>query len=193
MNTRTTVILLTLSLIPGLALAQGAGNDNGNNDNGVPFGAFNPKLIGVHRGTRELTFSGDGTADSSFKNSDLGLSIGYGWYSSESLEFSIRQALNFAGVDGHNIWKGSTEAAMDYHWTGGRWRPFAGALVGFVFGDGVNDTGIIGPEIGIKYYIRPNAFFYGREEYQVLFDSGGDNNNFKNGSFVHALGIGLNF
>lgn len=183
MNRR--IALALLAFAPGLALAQG-------NETNTDFGTLNPNLIDVHRGTRELTFAGAGNASSDWDNNTLGLDINYGWYSSPNLEFSGRQSVNFADVSGNSLWNGSTRVAMDYHWTGGRWRPFAGAEVGFIYGDGVNDTGIIGPEIGIKYYLKPDTFVFWREEYQVLFDSGDDNNKISNGTFVHTFGIGTN-
>lgn len=183
MNKGIAVALLTL--VPGLALAQGNEGDNSG------FNTLNPKLIDVHRGTRELSFAGAGNASSDFDNNTLGLDLSYGWYSSPNLEWSARQSLNFADVGGESLWNGSTRVAMDYHWTGGRVRPFAGAEAGFIYGDGVNDTGIIGPEAGIKYYLKPDTFLFWREEYQVLLDSGGDNNDrFSNGTFVHTFGIG---
>jgi hypothetical protein len=186
MNKGIAVALLTL--VPGLALAQG------NENTSTGFSTLNPDLVDLHRGSKELTFSGAGTADNSFDNNTLGLSIGYGWYSSPNLEFSARQNVNFADVGGDSLWNGSTRVAMDYHWTGGSWRPFAGAELGFIYGDGVNDTGIIGPEIGIKYYLKKDTFLYWLEEYQVLFDSGDDSdNNISDGTFVHTFGIGTNF
>lgn len=174
-----------LTLVPGLALAQG--NESAN----AGFDTLDPHLIGVHRGTRELTFAGAGNASSDFDNNTLGLDISYGWFSNPNLEFSGRQSVNFADVGGENAWNGSTRVAMDYHWTGGRWRPFAGVEAGFVYGDGVSESGIIGPEAGIKYYLKPDTFVFWREEYQVFMHSS-QNDKFSNGSFIHTFGIGTN-
>ena len=45
---------------------------------------------------------------------------------------------------------GSTRVAVDYNFDMGRWVPYIGANLGYVYGD-VNDTWIAGPEGGVKF------------------------------------------
>src|SRR3569832_2302217 len=91
-------------------------------------------------------------------------------------------------------WNGSTRLAVDYHWNFDRWRPLVGLNLGAINGNNVSDTGIAGPEVGIKYYAKPDTFIYFLEEYQFYFKVSSDvNDNFDNGSFAHIFGVGFNF
>lgn len=155
----------------------------------VDMGDFGPRA-----GDHEFTLSGAGTSNKDFDRGSLGLSLSYGRYITDNWQWAIRQGVNFADLANDNMWNGSTRLAADYHWNLGKWRPLAGLQVGYVYGDGVNDTGVIGPEIGIKYYAKPDTFVYFLEEYQFFFKDAEDiNDNFDNGAFVHTLGIGYNF
>ena len=73
-----------------------------------------------------------------------------------------------------------------------RWQPFVGANIGYVYGDGVNDTGEAAPEAGVKYFVNSTTFIYGQIEYQFFFDSSDDvDDAFDDGQFVYSLGIGF--
>lgn len=179
MKTFVAIGLLAATL-PGLALAQGSG-------------AFGPQ-----RGDREFTLSGTGTSDKDFDNSSIGISADLGWYLSDPLVVGIRQSLSFADIEGQDLsddyWAGSTRGYVDWHFGQGQFRPFVGASLGAIYGDGVNDTGVAGAEVGLKYYPLPKTFIVARAEYQFLFDSSDSaQDNFDDGAWNYVLGMGYHF
>ena len=153
-------------------------------------------LYGPSEGSHEFQLSGTGTSDRGIDNGSFGITGTYGWYMSRDLELAVRQSVNWASIDnGSDRINGSTRGALDYHFNvTDRFRPFVGASVGAIYGDAVHDTGIIGPEAGVKYYLNPTTFIVGQMEYQYMFDDGDEiDNNFDNGAFAYTLGLGLNF
>jgi len=150
--------------------------------------------FGPAKGDREFTLSGAGTSNKDFDRGSLGLAASFGWYLTDNMEVSIRQGVNYADLANDNMWNGSTRIAADYHWDLGKWRPLVGLQIGGIYGDGVSDTGIAGPEVGIKYYAKPDTFVYFQEEYQFFFKQADEiNDNFDDGAFVHTFGVGFNF
>lgn len=151
---------------------------------------------GPVEGSNEFTLSGTGTNDKNFDTGGFGVSGSYGWYMNRNVELAIRQSVNWTAVDNaSDRINGSTRGAADYHFDAtDRFRPFVGASVGVIYGDGVHDTGTIGPEVGMKYYLNPTTFLVAQGEYQFFFDSGDDiDNNIDDGSFAYSVGLGLNF
>jgi hypothetical protein len=59
--------------------------------------------------------------------------------------------------------------------------------VGYEHGDGVNESFIGGPEVGLPFYLRPKIFIEPRIEYLIPFDDvdGAD--------IVYSFGIGFIF
>lgn len=176
MKTKLALATALIALMPAAAWAQST-------------------FIGPQAGSSEFTLSGNGTSDKDFDNNNLGASASYGWYLSENLLIAARQSLNWVDLsNGGDAWNGSTRVAIDYHFDLGRLRPFVGVNAGFVYGDNVNDSAVAGPEAGIKFYLNPTTFLLAQVEYQYYFDDGsGVTDNFSEGSFVHTIGIGLNF
>ena len=164
----------------------------------VPLSAFAADMnnggFGPAKGDREFTLSGAGTSNKDFDRGSLGLAASFGWYLTDNWEVAIRQGVNYAKLTNDNMWNGSTRVAADYHWDLGKWRPLVGLQIGGIYGDGVQDSGIAGPEVGIKYYAKPDTFVYFQEEYQVFFKQAKEiNDNFDKGAFVHTFGVGFNF
>jgi len=153
---------------------------------------------GPEAGDREFTLSGTGASDKDFDNSSVGVSADLGWFLSEPLSVGVRQSINYADIQGESasddFWNGSTRGYVDWHFGDGRARPFIGASLGAIYGDGVEDTGVAGLEVGLKYYVLPKTFILGRAEYQFLFEDSDDaENNFNDGSWAYLLGLGFNF
>jgi hypothetical protein len=187
-----------LSLAPGLALAQSSGNAADNTqqqaqaryDRGDPDRPF----IGPVAGTQEITLSGTGTNDRHFHDGSFGITGSYGYYVTSGIEVGFRQTLDWANVGDSDTVNGISRVALDYHFNLGRFRPFIGVNIGAVYGKGVHDTGIVGPELGLKYFVNDTTFVLAQSEYQYFFDSGNSlTDNFDNGSFVHTLGLGFTF
>ena len=152
-------------------------------------GSFGPKT-----GDREFTIAGSGTNDKDFDHGSWGLSASFGQYVTDNWAWVIRQSVNYADTATNDDWILSTRVGVDYHFDAGNWRPFIGANIGYIYGDGVDNTGIASPELGVKYYVKPETFIYLQTEYQFFFESADDiSDNFDDGAFQHTVGIGFNF
>jgi hypothetical protein len=193
---RLLIAVSMLSFAPAIALAQSAdGNagsqqaqaqNRGDSDN-APF-------RGPVAGTKEMTLSGTGTNDRHFHDGSFGITGSFGYYFNKNVEVGLRQTVSWANVGSQDSVNGSSRVALDYQFDLGRWRPFVGANIGAIYGKGVNDTGIVGPEVGLKYFVNNTTFIVAQSEYQYHFDSGGElSDNFDHGSFVHTLGMGVDF
>jgi len=149
-------------------------------------------------GDREFSLSGTGTSDKDFDNSSFGVSGDIGWYTSSNLSLGIRQSVSYADIKGEDatddFWNGSTRGYANYHFGGGNARPFVGASLGGVYGDGVNEGGFAGLELGLKYYVLESTYILGRAEYQFFFDSGDEAEDaFDDGAWAYVIGVGFNF
>ena len=171
------IIAAMLAILPGLSFAQ---------------------TVGPEAGDREFTLSGTGSSDKDFDNSSFGISADLGWYRTDQFVWGIRQSLNFTDIQGEDIsddfWNGSTRGYVDYHFGQGAARPFVGASLGGIYGDGVIDTGVAGLEAGLKYYVLEKTFILARAEYQFFFENSDDaEDNFDDGAWNYVFGVGFNF
>lgn len=153
---------------------------------------------GPSQGEREFSISGTGTGDKDFDNSNFGISGDLGWYLSDSLSLGVRQSASYTDVEGEGLsddfWTGSTRGYTNYHFLSGDARPFVGASLGGVYGDGVEESAFAGLEFGLKYYVLDTTYILGRAEYQFFFDDGGEADDaFDDGAWAYVLGVGFNF
>lgn len=160
-----------------------------------PLSAYTqPGDYGPSAGAQELTLSGTGTNDDGFNNGSWGIAASYGKYLDDNLQWVLRQSVNYADTPGDNSGSASTRLGIDYNFDLGNWRPFVGINIGYIYGDAVENTGIASPEIGVKYYVKPETFLFVQTEYQYFFDdTDGLTDNFDNGAYAHSLGVGFNF
>lgn len=171
----------------------------------IILAALLPLALGAHythaqftmptAGSREITIGGSGSADNSLDDSGGGISLSYGKYTSDRVMWSLRQTINYSNPEGDSTsWNGSTRIAADYHFGDNRLRPLLGANVGYIYGDGVNDTWAAGLEGGLKYYVNDTTFVYGLLEYAWLFDDTDDvDDTFDDGRYLWSVGVGFNF
>lgn len=178
LKTLTLAACASACLVSGLSQAQGAYQD-----------------IGPHKGDREFSVGGAGSSDKNFDNGGFGVAGDLGWYLSDRTVAGVRQTVNWASVnDGGDAWQGSTRGFVDYHFGVNRLRPFVGASLGAIYGDGVKETGTAGLELGMKYYVLPSTFLQARAEYHFLFDSRSSaSNNYDDGSWAYMIGMGYSF
>lgn len=150
---------------------------------------------GFRAGDRSFTLSGTGSSDRDYGTGSFGLSGGLSWFLTEGWEIGLRQDVNWADRNGSdNQWNGTTRAGGWYNFDLGRFKPFVGATIGYIYGDNVNETGVIGPEVGLKYFVNSTTFINAQTAYQYFFDSGSDvGDNFDNGAWIHSVGIGFRF
>lgn len=171
-----------IAAVPAVAVAQGS--------SGMQFG---PDV-----GEREFSLSGTGSSDKDFDSSTFGIVGDLGWYLQPNLVAGVRQSVNFADIEGEDVsndfWNGSTRGYVDYHFGSHRARPFVGASLGGIYGDGVNDSAFAGVEAGMKYYVLEKTYILGRLDYQFFFDRGGDADEaFEDGAWAYTVGMGYNF
>ncbi|QBQ55765.1 hypothetical protein [Nitrosococcus wardiae] len=139
-------------------------------------------------GDREVILSGSGISGSGFDTTSVAIDGQFGQFWSKALEFGFRQNVGFADTEETSRLSGATRIFSDYHFDYNAWQPFVGASAGVQYGSGVNDAFIIGPEVGVKYYVKEKTFITGRVSY--LFDVDED---VDDGSTFYSLGIGFNF
>lgn len=145
-------------------------------------------------GSREVTLSGAGGSDNEFDNNIFSLEGSYGVYLSPQSIVGVRQSVGFSDTEGQeSSWNGATRGFFDYHF-GDEIRPYVGAMFGYVYGDGVEETFIAGPEVGIKSYVLENTFITANVEYQFFFeDADNADSRFDDGAFAYSVGMGFNF
>ena len=138
-----------------------------------------------------LTLSGQGSNGPDFDGTQFGLNADIGYFMTKEFEVSLRQTVAYSVLVAGSAWSGSTRVAVDYNWDMGRWVPYVGANLGYVYGD-VNDTWIAGPEAGVKFFVNSTTFVQLGVEYQFFFDQGSDASEaFSDGQFLYSLGIGF--
>lgn len=146
-------------------------------------------------GDNEITLSGAGTSDKDFDNNGISFQGSWGQYLSESSLWGIRQSVGISDSEGESTdFTGSTRAFYDYHFGSGKLKPFVGASLGGIYGDGVDDSFTAGPEVGLKYWVKDDVFITGLMEYQFLFkNSDGASDNYDDGAIFYSVGVGFNY
>jgi hypothetical protein len=147
-------------------------------------------------GEREFTIGGAGATNKEFDDSFGGVNFSYGWYTSETQQWVLRQSINYANPsNGGQAWNGATRIAFDQHLAArGALRPFVGVNVGGVYGDRVRETFAAGLEAGAKFYVQPRTFIQAMVEYGWFFRRARSvDNSFSDGQFNWSVGVGFNF
>jgi hypothetical protein len=147
-------------------------------------------------GEREFTIGGAGASDRRLADSYGGMNFSYGWYTTETQMFALRQAVNYSNPRGDSrTWNGATRIAWDQHFgTRGAWLPFVGVNFGAVYGSAVTNTFAAGLEAGGKFYVQPRTFILAMVEYGWFFRRArGLDERFRNGQFNWNVGLGFNF
>jgi hypothetical protein len=140
-------------------------------------------------GDREFTMAGSGTSDNGFDNTAFGMSASIGWFATDQFEWGLRQDVGVTDTDGGATdFTGGTRLFLDYHLNLGNWQPFAGVSFGALYGDNVDKTFSAGPELGIKYYVKPKTFILLNASYQFDVKESADS-----GTTFYTAGLGFNF
>ncbi len=155
--------------------------------------------FGPEEDDREFSISGTGSSDQDFDSGSFGFTGDLGWYLEDHVVAGVRQSVNYASIEGADLdddfWNGTTRGYLNYQFLEDRARPFVGASLGGIYGDGVEDSGFAGLETGLKYYVRDKTYFLARVEYQFFFDSTDDvDDAFQDdGAWAYTVGLGYNF
>lgn len=145
--------------------------------------------IGPRQGDWEGFVGGTGTSNGEFNDNALGVTGSIGYYVLKWLPVGINQSYvtRFGSrvEDNHDF---STTASVDFQAPLGRWQPFIGGFAGYSYGD--QNSGLAGPEGGIKVYVNESTFIKGLMQYGWLFDKTFD---WDNARAVYTIGMGFNF
>jgi hypothetical protein len=154
---------------------------------------------GAGDGEREFSIAGTGNSDRDLDSGSFGVTGDLGWYFGDQLVAGIRQSVNYASIEGESIkddfWNGASRAYLNYHFLDDRSRPFIGASLGGIYGDGIKNSSFAGLEAGMKYYVLQKTYVLGRVDYQFLFSSTNDASDAfqDSGIWAYTLGLGYNF
>lgn len=178
-------LLTAVTFGPSLMYGQGTGNDSLQTSRDTAWGPST--------GDWEFTLGGSGSSDKKFDNGGFGLSGSVGYFTTDALEFSVRQSFSYSNY-GNSILNGSTRVAMDYHFLTNDIRPFVGVNLGGVYGESVEETLASGVEGGLKWYVKEKTFIFGMAEYQWMFEKADDAvDSFGDGQFLYSVGVGFNY
>jgi hypothetical protein len=147
-------------------------------------------------GTGEFTISANGASNTDLNDSFGGANASLGWYINNSLQWMVRQSINYTNPrNAGRAWSGTTRLALDQNLnTIGRFRPYIGINGGRIYGNAVHDTWTAGLEGGAKFYVQPRTFVFTQVDYAWNFDRGRQiDNNFSNGQYQWGVGLGFNF
>lgn len=157
----------------------------------LPFAATAQEYPAYQTGTKELTLSGSGASDNDFDTTNLSFDVGFGYFFNQALEGILRQTLNVTDQPGENAYNATTRLGLDYNFNVQQLRPFVGATVGYIYGDGVKESFIAGPEAGIKAFLSESTFVIAAVGYDFLFEDADEADDaFDDGFFNYRLGLG---
>ena len=150
---------------------------------------------GFVAGNNTFNLTGSGSSDKDLDYTSFDVEFSFGHFFTKGLEGQIRQGFSLLDSPGSNDnWNASTRGALDLYLSSRSICPFIGANVGYVYGDNVTDTGVGGPEGGVKLFLNNTTYILGLIEYQFFFKEGDEiKDRFKDGRFVYSLGLGIKF
>jgi hypothetical protein len=166
--------LLALSAV---VLAQESGN--------MPPYTYDP---GPVAGNWESTLTGTGQSDDDFDNSNFGLTGSLGYYFNKNFIVTFKQGVGANETGDSTLVNGRSVLQAAYQWDLAKWQPYLGINVGGIYGAGIEDNAIVGPEGGIKYFVNESTFIFGSIAYEVPVDEC-----CKDGIVPYSLGIGFDF
>jgi hypothetical protein len=85
-------------------------------------------------------------------------------------------------------WGGRAALGLSHQWNLGAWHPFIGPKVGYISGKGVQDGGIVGPELGVRLDVARDVFLYAQAAYDHDF-----RNDLDEGIINGGIGAGYRF
>ena len=142
-------------------------------------------------GNWELSLAGRGSNDDNFDDGDFLIGAKVGYFFTKELEGFLRQDVNAIFEDGGQ-WAMFTGVGVDYHFDLDAWQPYVGAMIGYFYGDEeiTSDTGVIGPEVGVKYFVNNTTFIYGEASWVLFFDED-ESADEDDSRWTYSVGIGF--
>ena len=160
-----------------------------------PAAAQTADTFGFEKGDLEVTLGGSGSSDNDFDSNFISFNGSFAYFVTDTINLGVRQDLSIADTNSESSYNAATVAFAQYNISEfGAFVPFVGVSLGYLYGDDVEETFIAGPEIGAKYFVKEDAFFFGRVNYDFLFEDADEADDaFDDGRFVYTIGIGLTF
>ena len=128
-------------------------------------------------------------SDSGSLNADLS----YGFYLTPGWQVGFRQAVNYNFIDdARDFWIATTAPFINYNFRLTEIVvPYLGGFIGLVWNDR-DETGTIGPQAGVKFFVHDRAFLNLGYRYEWFFDRiRAIEDNTSDGNHVFNIGIGL--
>ncbi len=170
-----------LFVLPLLALSTVASAEPGD----MPPFTLDP---GPHAGNWEATLTGTGQSDDDFDEPNLGVAGSLGYYYSKNVLFTFKQAMLESSANDSTLISARSVMQAAYQWDYAKWQPYMGVNIGGIYGAGVDDEAIVGPEVGIKYFVNESTFVFGNVAYEVPVDDC-----CRDGVVPYSVGIGFDF
>jgi hypothetical protein len=144
------------------------------------------------QGDKEVLLNGAGVSDSDFDSTIFSIQGSLGYFLTDHIEAAVRQSVAFTSVEGGgSSWNAATRGALDYNFDMGRFWPFVGASLGYIYGDDVSDTWAAGLEGGLKFFVSDTAFLLGMLQWEWFFNDDNNDGGFDDGQWVYMVGIGF--
>lgn len=156
----TWVPVLALALLPAAAHAQ------------------------FEQGDWTLTLTGAGNSDKDFDATALSFAGQLGYFFTDQIEGNLRQQVSYFG-NGDDTFAGTTSVGGDFHFDLDRWQPFVGGFIGYVYGDDVDSSFVVGPEGGVKYFVNSTTYVVVQAAYVFNLDES------ESDLWSYLLGIGF--
>jgi hypothetical protein len=145
--------------------------------------------VGPRKGDWEGFLGGTGSSNGEFNDNTMGVTGSVGYYVLKWLPVRLNQSyITTWGSRVNDQHRFTTTGAADFQAPLGRFQPFLGGFGGYAWGD--QNSGLAGPEGGIKFYVNESTFIQGLMQYGFLFDKTFD---WDNGRAVYTIGLGWNF
>lgn len=152
---------------------------------GMPPYTLDP---GPHAGNYEATLTGTGQSNTEFDHSNFGVTGSVGYYYTKNWLFSMKQGLAANDNGNNTLINARTIFQAAYQWDLAKWQPYLGMNVGGVYGAGIHDEGLFGPELGLKYFVNESTFIFANIAYEVPIDQCCND-----GNIPYSVGVGFDF
>lgn len=138
---------------------------------------------GFEKGDWALTLTGSGVSTNDLDDSAFTLNVAPSYFLTDEFELGVRQSLSY-----NDGFTGATAVFADFNvkLENRKFVPYVGVNLGYTYGEGLEDTWVVGPEAGLKYFVNDTTYLYGRVSYEFDIQE-----SFDEGGFVYGVGIGF--
>lgn len=170
------LFILPLAALSAMVSAQ---------SDGMPPYTLDP---GPQAGNWEATLNGTGLSDDDFDDPSFGVAGSIGYYYTKNIIWTFKQGLLETDTGDSTLINGRSVMQAAYQWDLAKWQPYVGMNIGGVYGAGIRDEAIAGPEVGVKYFVNESTFMFGNIAYEVPVDECCND-----GVVPYSVGIGFDF